>query len=112
MGVTSVDTANSTAYVSVGIAYYWTDSRLKGWQDAPLPANLWGPRVWLFNALKDFDYIYQDFDLADPSTGRMKRYCRYMGSIDNQMDLQDFPFDVDTIDLTFRTASHWRSGDG
>jgi len=110
--VTSVDTAHSTAFVSVGVAFYWTDTRLVGWEQDALPGHLWGPRLWCFNGLQDFASMYQDFVLLDPPSGRMKRYCRYSGTVDNQMHLKDFPFDVDTIDLTFRTASHWRSGDG
>mmetsp|Transcript_68784 Transcript_68784/g.201446 ORF Transcript_68784/g.201446 Transcript_68784/m.201446 type:complete len:371 (+) Transcript_68784:56-1168(+) len=110
--LTDVDTVRSKAWVSIGIMFYWTDSRLEGWT-GNLPPTLWGPACWLFNALTDLVEVTQDFDLDDASTGRMKRYCRYMGTIDfKQMQLQDFPMDVNAINLTFRTASHWTSLDG
>jgi len=42
----------------------------------------------------------------------MKRYCRYVGTVDNPMDLAQFPFDINTIGLRFRSASHWVCLDG
>ena len=35
-----------------------------------------------------------------------------MGTVDNPMDLGQFPFDLDTVDLNFMTGSHWQSLDG
>lgn len=110
--LTDVDTVKSKAWASVGIMFYWTDPRLVGWK-GHLPSNLWGPTCWLFNALSDLVEVPQDFQLADASKGRMQRYTRFMGTIDfKQMLLEDFPLDVNAIDLTFRTASHWASPDG
>lgn len=110
--VTSVDTVHGAAWVSIGIAFYWTDSRLRNWSRSDLPSKLWGPCCWLFNAHQDLQEVPQDFGLTDSSEGRMKRYCRYMGTVDNPMDLAQFPFDINTIDLRFRSASHWVCLDG
>eukprot|EP00933_Yihiella_yeosuensis_P039667 TRINITY_DN33785_c0_g1_i1.p1 TRINITY_DN33785_c0_g1~~TRINITY_DN33785_c0_g1_i1.p1 ORF type:complete len:392 (+),score=48.49 TRINITY_DN33785_c0_g1_i1:71-1246(+) len=109
--LSEVDTVKNKAFVSIGIMFYWTDSRLVGWR-GPLPSKLWGPRCWFFNALNDLVEDEQDFELSDAAAGRMKRYCRYMGTVGfSEMLLQDFPFDVNEIDLVFRTASHWTSLD-
>lgn len=110
--LTDVDTVRSKAWVSVGVMFYWTDPRLVGWQGS-LPTSLWGPSCWFFNALTDLVEVPQDFQLADAASGRMMRYVRFMGTIDfKQMLLNDFPLDVNEINLTFRTASHWTSLDG
>ena len=110
--MTDVDTVRSKAWISIGVMFYWTDPRLRSWS-GELPQSLWGPDCWLFNGLSDIVVIPQDFCLHDANTGRMRRYCRYMGTIDfTQMDLLDFPLDVNAINDSFRTASHWASLDG
>lgn len=50
--VSSVDTVAGTAFVKIQTISYWTDPRLIGWsEDRMLPPALWGPRMWLHNAL-------------------------------------------------------------
>jgi len=110
--LTDIDTVRSKAWVSIGIMFIWTDCRLVGWK-GELPTALWGPNCWFFNAMTDLVEDQQDFDLDDPEAGRMKRYVRFMGSVDfATFNLKDFPMDVNSIRLTFRTASHWATRDG
>eukprot|EP01046_Picozoa_sp_COSAG06_P066108 COSAG06_NODE_16529_length_996_cov_1.136009_3_plen_100_part_00 len=42
--VSNVDTVAGTAHVKIAVIYYWTDSRLAGWEKGkPLTPKLWGP---------------------------------------------------------------------
>eukprot|EP01043_Picozoa_sp_COSAG02_P003505 COSAG02_NODE_86_length_39084_cov_17.815724_5_plen_420_part_00 len=112
MQVRSVDTDAGTAFVQVIVAFYWTDSRLANWDcEEPLPGRLWGPRLDLTNALNDLEVEDQSFSLVDASTGRLKRSRLYSGTVDNPMDLQAFPFDLDEIEINFRTFSSWETLD-
>ena len=112
--VNAVDTVTSTACFKVYTIFYWTDPRLAGWPEGKaLPMSLWGPRFFLNNALNDglaeFD---GEFALIDNATGRLKRGRNYSGTVDNPMDLRNFPFDLDGIKLRFLSASDWESLDG
>jgi hypothetical protein len=42
----------------------------------------------------------------------LKRIRAYTGTVDNPMELRNFPFDMDRIELEFRTFSHWCTLDG
>jgi hypothetical protein len=111
--VAAVDTVAGTAYVSVNITTYWTDPRLVGWpQGAELPARLWGPKLDLKNALGDLQETDYTFMLKDPTTGRMKRDRGYTGTLDNPMDMQNFPLDMDKIELKFATNGTYVTYDG
>jgi hypothetical protein len=110
--VSNVDTVAGTAHVKIAVIYYWTDSRLAGWEKGkPLPPKLWGPALILTNSLGDVAQADDAFELVDSATGRLKRSHLYDGTIDNPMDLRDFPFDLDDIELEFRTTSNWESLD-
>ena len=111
--VNAVDTVAGTAFFNGAIAFYWTDSRLAGWPEgAALPPALWGPRLELSNALGDLQEAHLAFTLVDRATGRLKRGRLYTGTVDNPMELRDFPFDMDRIELHFRTYSTWETRDG
>eukprot|EP01046_Picozoa_sp_COSAG06_P066107 COSAG06_NODE_16529_length_996_cov_1.136009_2_plen_86_part_00 len=58
----------------------------------------------LTNSLGDVAQADDAFELVDSATGRLKRSHLYDGTIDNLMDLRDFPFDLDDIELEFRTT--------
>jgi hypothetical protein len=113
MKVSAVDTVAGTAFVDVYTIYYWTDPRLAGWQEGrELPARLWGPRLELQNALGDLQEEDLSFLLVNLATGRVKRIRQYSGTVDNPMDLRSFPFDMDKIELDFRTYSGYSTYDG
>eukprot|EP01050_Picozoa_sp_SAG11_P027008 SAG11_NODE_6676_length_1269_cov_1.089744_2_plen_99_part_01 len=92
----------------VGVIFYWTDPRLAGWpNDTKLPPRLWAPYLFLENRLGDMQERDINFLLDDPATGRMKRTRMYAGSIDNPMELRNFPFDLDRIELSFWSYGTW-----
>lgn len=37
-------------------------------------------------------YLYQEFELVDPSKGRLKRFLIFEGLVANDLDLSEFPF--------------------
>jgi hypothetical protein len=100
--VTAVNTVDGTAFVNFGIVCYWTDSRLIDWsKDKALPPELWGPHLMLLNARHDFQEVESSFDLVNRDTGRLKRGREFKGTVDINMDLRAFPFDMGSIELLF-----------
>ena len=67
-------------------------------------------KLKLKNALGDLLEADTEFQLVNDD-GRMKRARNYTGSIDNPMQLEDFPFDCDVIELIFESWSWWMSFD-
>ena len=112
--VGKVNTVTATAFIQINAVCFWTDPRLAGWPEgAVLPQALWGPRLKLANLTvgPPLQEVPGTFLLVDSSTGRLKRGRSYTGIIDNPMQLRNFPFDMDRIEVQFRTTSHWQSLD-
>lgn len=110
----SVNTVVGTAFIKVSAVFYWTDPRLAGWaRGHALPPALWGPRMELANASGDLiesDWVFTSTHAAGKhGTGRLKRGRCYTCTIDNPLQLDDFPLDVDVIRLNFFTGSHYQS---
>lgn len=114
LGLSRIDTASLTANIKFVLVFLWNDDRFKGLRinTNDLPGNLWGPDVIFENALPSCRPIYDSFILVDPSSGRMKRTITFHGAIKNPMDLQNFPFDTDDLELKFITNGNWRALDG
>ena len=111
--VTAVNTVDGTAFVNFGIVCYWTDSRLIDWPEGTaLPPELWGPHLMLLNALAGLQEVESSFDLVNRDTGRLKRGREFKGTVDINMDLRAFPFDMGSIEMLFYSASHWLSLNG
>jgi hypothetical protein len=109
--LTQIDTVNGTAFVKLTQVSYWTDTRLIGWQ-GEFPDGLWGPKLNLANSVGNMNSWQDEFSLLDAAEGRLKRVYMFEGHIDNDMDLRDFPFDLESIALMFTCASRWESNDG
>jgi hypothetical protein len=107
--VDKVDTAELSVRVKIAVVWYWTDPRLVNWT-GPLPATLWGPHTTLVNA-QELTQEQTQFELTDPSEGRLKRGRMFYGTVFNEMDLHDFPFDLDHIDVFFESVSHYLTFD-
>eukprot|EP00037_Helgoeca_nana_P014339 m.133888 g.133888 ORF g.133888 m.133888 type:complete len:398 (-) comp22504_c0_seq2:213-1406(-) len=108
-----VNTAQETAYIKSFVALYWTDPRMIGYSKPTLPDDLWGPYCNCRNGMRaDMDCDDHEFVLVDPDTGRLKRFLIFEGVISNNLDLSEFPFDMNTIDIEFGFVSHWRTHDG
>eukprot|EP00040_Diaphanoeca_grandis_P005885 m.34939 g.34939 ORF g.34939 m.34939 type:complete len:419 (-) comp17058_c0_seq4:103-1359(-) len=109
--LTEVSTQTETAYVKAFLALYWTDVRLIDWK-GPLPEDLWGPFCNLRNGIAyEMEIDDHEFLLVDAKVGRLKRFIIFEGRVVNNLDLLEFPFDVNTIDVEFGFISHWRTKD-
>lgn len=108
--VDEVDTASLSVRVKVAVVWYWTDPRLAGWGAKPLPPDLWGPHIAMVNA-QDMSDEQTQFELSNAETGRLKRGRLFYGTVSNHMDLRQFPFDMDSIDIIFESVSHYMTLD-
>lgn len=106
--ISDIDTKNLTAGVKIGIVMYWTDVRLKGWKRFLLPGNLWGPELYLMNAVTS-EPEYEQFVLFSAEEGRLKRIINYDSVVQAPMDLKQFPFDIQEVGAHFVNISHWRT---
>ena len=112
--ISNISTVTLCAEVKFVIVMFWDDPRFQGsyLTTNDLPGDLWGPDMTLENALVNCTVIYDSFSLVDPLIGRLKRTITFHGSIWNPMDLKEFPFDRDDLELKFTTNSNWRVLDG
>eukprot|EP00529_Nitzschia_sp_RCC80_P023454 CAMPEP_0113465154 /NCGR_PEP_ID=MMETSP0014_2-20120614/13587_1 /TAXON_ID=2857 /ORGANISM="Nitzschia sp." /LENGTH=470 /DNA_ID=CAMNT_0000357291 /DNA_START=194 /DNA_END=1606 /DNA_ORIENTATION=- /assembly_acc=CAM_ASM_000159 len=114
--LSNISTVDFTVLVKFVIVFEWNDSRLVDKEDVmttnDLPSDLWGPDIILENAQNDCEVIYDSFSLLDKRTGRLKRTVTFHGFVYNPMDLNDFPFDSDELEMKFISISNWRTLDG
>jgi len=101
-----VDNITSTAKVKLLVYMQWSDPRLAGRVGGQrLPPRLWSPRLRLSEGRADMSVTTLEFALRewDANARDGDLYCLdlYEGSINNDMDLQRFPFDTDNIEITF-----------
>ena len=108
----AVDTREQKASIKMGIVLYWTDPRMIGWTSPLLPPTLWGPELYLKNAIGGTSIEYEQFVVTGVEDGRMKRIVNYEATIIAPMDLHCFPFDVQVISPEWVSISHWRQLDG
>lgn len=50
--------------------------------------------------------------VAHRERGRLKRFLIFEGRVTNNLNLKEFPFDFNSIDIEFGFVSHWRSKNG
>eukprot|EP01084_Bolivina_argentea_P097764 175747_1 len=111
--ISEMNTARVSSSIRIAITYYWTDPRLAGWKEKKLPAKCWGPIFFLTNQLgNDMSIFDEVFALVDVKAGRIKRGVVYLGTVSNPMDLTNFPWDSDTLDILLHTTSHFKCFDG
>lgn len=106
-----VDTRDQSACIKMGIVLYWTDPRMVGWTSPLLPPTLWGPELYLKNAIGGVQIEYEQFVVTDVTEGRMKRICNYEATVMVPMELHHFPFDHQVIAPEWVSISHWRQFD-
>ena len=111
--VSAIDTVAGTLYASFFLDTYYNDPRLKG--ASSVPASTWRPEgIYIANSQGGMTC-----DLADdrPSlvdigpdgksaNGLLLWPCLYHGSLRNPMDLRDFPFDRDFIEIFIHQAEN------
>ena len=109
-----VDTASQQAYVKLNLLMYWTDPRMVGWSAVCLPPLLWGPHPRLSEAGMEFLVTQEQFVVANPETGRMKRGLYFEGKVEHlveQSAQSSFPFDCNDVLLSFFSFCHWSTFD-
>jgi len=112
--VSNVDTVNSTANVKFGVVMWWIDERIKELnlgRGGTLPKNMWGPKLRVHNGI-DLAERQIVFDVEDMDRCKIKRLITYTGTVENAMQLEDFPFDLDDLDIILRTSSDFMTKDG
>jgi hypothetical protein len=105
-----IDTVNSTAKVKFRLFSYWTDARAIGWE-GELPGSTWGPLFNFVNSVGGMNVTVDEMTLLNSSTGRIRSVIVYEGTLSNPMDLRQFPFDLDAVNVTLSTLSRWMSYD-
>jgi len=81
--VSDINDVSSSAWVKIVLGLYWTDPRVKGYEDGQaLPDDLWGPLPVLTNGMH-LEVEPYEFSVCDTSVGRLKRLVRYSGNIVN-----------------------------
>ena len=100
-----VDTREQTSLVRMGIVLYWTDPRMVGWTSPILPPTLWGPELWLRNAMGGVSVELEQFVVFNAEEGRLKRVLNYEATIITPMNLESFPFDLQCLSPEW--ASIW-----
>lgn len=112
----NVSTVSFSVMIKFVIVFEWNDERLIDHEDIfttnDLPGDLWGPDLILENAQNDCAVVYDSFSLLDSGTGRLKRTVTFHGEVYNPMDLEDFPFDWDDLEMKFISLCNWRTLDG
>jgi len=111
LALSDINTLQSSAQVKFLITLTWIDERFiteDRLSNSSLPGDLWGPDIQLSNSMIGFVITYSSFALIDPTIGKMKRTILFHGGIRNPMDLKNFPFDSDDLELAFSTYSSWR----
>ncbi|KAL9191060.1 hypothetical protein ACHAXT_000766 [Thalassiosira profunda] len=111
--LTDISTVYFTAVIKFVVVFEWNDPRLKGMPITTndLPGDLWGPDIILENAQNDCEVMYDSFALLNAETGRLKRTVTFHGHVYNPMDLKQFPFDMDDLELKFISICNWRTLD-
>ena len=112
--LTNISTVDFTCVIKFVVVFEWNDPRLCGLPITTndLPGDLWGPDIILENAQNECEVVYDSFSLLSSETGRLKRTITFHGPVYNPMDLRDFPFDNDELEMKFITICNWRTLDG
>lgn len=108
--VSDVSTVDMSCFMKIGVVFYWHDPRLIGWEKFLLPPKLWGPELYLLNHNGSHEDImeYEQFSLVDSKCGRLKRIVNYAAVVKTPMQLERFPYDIQTLTAHFVSISHWK----
>jgi hypothetical protein len=114
--LSEIDNVKSTAAVQFDVNLFWRDPRLAelnrrtegGLNDNDIPEGLWRPSFDLNQRCADIPVsVFADpaapsveVELANPEDGLLQLVIPVTGTVDNPMDLTEFPFDEDGIDFT------------
>lgn len=110
-GIQSIDALRGLASVCLQVNLFWTDSRIaeafrnhEAWEP---PRKIWAPGVVLANGMDEEEQLTEKENpghrvvVLDKETGKVRILLHFFGQVDNIMDLNDFPFDHNSLDLRF-----------
>lgn len=101
LDVSEFNAEEFTAKINIEMVYFWEDPRLIGRTQEDLDwSETWCPRPWICNC-GELEGEDPDCVIQDSSTGLCKATCTLRGFIKNRMDLHEFPFDQDSVELRF-----------
>jgi hypothetical protein len=108
-----IDTSTSNADIRIGCWMSWQDPRLTGRpRTRVLPQNLWLPAAVVIEKASGFTREITQFSVTPDSLDTvLTALIWYDGTINNPMDLQDFPFDIENTSITFAFSECWRRQD-
>jgi hypothetical protein len=104
----AIKTSASEADVKVKINMHWLDPRMIDYKgdSAKLPGELWGPRMDSPSGTSCFTRVEErPMSLKNKEIGHLLRTFIFEGTINNSMNLEDFPLDHDNIDIKFTCIS-------
>jgi len=101
LDVSEFNAEEFTAKINIEMVYFWVDPRLVGENQELIDwSETWCPKPSICNC-GELDAEEPDCVIQDSSTGLCKATCTLRGYIKNRMDLRDFPYDGDAVELRF-----------
>ena len=94
------------------VVLYWTDERLAGWEDEELPPVLWTPRFEWTNFVGTPDIEFLAVTLANRASDRLKLGQQIQGTMNVDIDLTCFPFDINCAAVELQAGNTHRLSDG
>jgi len=101
----NIDTVGQTVFVRFFLDLYWEDPRMVG--ATIVPENIWRPaECYIINQVEDMNVLVHEEQpiLVDASKGLLLWPIEFCGAVVNPMDLREFPFDRDSIDVHVHQA--------
>jgi hypothetical protein len=104
--IRNIDAKTSTASMMIQFGYQWVDPRLvKACREDSqfvLPDDLWKPGLKMVNGIAEAQTTLDsvpDVRIVDANKGEVFQCFVFAGEVDNPMDLDNFPFDEDAVDI-------------
>lgn len=101
----NIDTVIQTVFVRFFLDLYWNDPRMVG--ATYVPENIWRPAgCYVINQVEDMSVVDHEEQpiLVDSKTGLFLWPIEFCGAVVNEMNLRDFPFDRDSIEVHVHQA--------
>lgn len=98
--LSQVDTVTQTCHVRFYLDLYWHDPRMVG--ASKVPEGIWRPAdCYVINQFDEMTRVLHEDrpTLIDSGSGMLLWPVELVGSVQNPMQLHEFPFDADVIEL-------------
>uniref|UniRef100_A0A0G4HUB3 Neurotransmitter-gated ion-channel ligand-binding domain-containing protein n=1 Tax=Chromera velia CCMP2878 TaxID=1169474 RepID=A0A0G4HUB3_9ALVE len=95
----NIDTVMQTAAIKFFFDLHWIDPSVKGLDPASVPSYIWTPDAYVLNALGGDNKQVHPPVLLDSERGLMLQALEFETLLHNPMDLREFPFDADMVEV-------------